>query len=601
MSEDTHTPPWKGEETIMIAFDLGTTQSAVSYSHLQTGRKPAIKLVTRWPGQVDIQGDSKIPTIIAYQGNEAKFFGEEALEYKDNPEYKIASWFKLQFHPASMKTSDSRPLSAPPLPVDATTAYTDFMRYAFENTRKFFIEREIDGDNTWNRLRARVIFVFAIPNAWDMTPQSYLRTAAIRARLVEEKSADHRIHFVTEGEASVHFILRHINSQSWLQPASLFVVTDAGGSTVDSTLYKCKSVEPDLILEEVTASECIQAGGIYVDDEARDLFVRKLKGSRYYTEDYVKDLVDAFEQRSKRVFDGSQKGQIKFGGRGDNDPKFNILQGILTVSKDNMTSIFDDVIKRIVMSCSKLLKGRKVEHLILVGGLGESPYLRKKLGDKLMKYHKTKVVVVNEPKKAAAEGAAIWFTHQLVESRVARTTFGVRRSLIYDETNPEHRKRESQKYIGANGCPLLPHSFQKLVKKGDVITEDFQTKLSAYRSYKDKPKLLGKFHDEIYTWESEEEGGWVKDLDGALYPQVYSRCLVMADLSGLVSSLSIRQGMNGHQYWHVDFDIVVTYNGTQLRAKIQWKEDDSTKTGPAALVADFSDQTLRHEYPQVEQ
>jgi hypothetical protein len=158
-----------------------------------------------------------------------------------------------------MKTSDSRPLNIPPLPVEATKAYTDFMRYTFGHTRSFFIEREIDGESTWNRLRSKVILVFAIPNAWDMAPQSFLRRAAVQAGLVDEQGAESRVHFVTEGEASVHFVLRHVDNHTWLQPGSLFIVTDAGGSTVDSTLYQCKSVEPDLILEEVTASECIQA------------------------------------------------------------------------------------------------------------------------------------------------------------------------------------------------------------------------------------------------------------------------------------------------------------------------------------------------------
>jgi hypothetical protein len=76
----------------------------------------------------------------------------------------------------------------------------------------------------------------------------------------------------------------------------------------------------------------------------------------------------------------------------------------------------------------------------------------------------------------------------------------------------------------------------------------------------------------------------------------------------LASSLKIREGTNGHQYWHVDFDIVATYNGTQLKARIQWIEEvmlrirggnrkltrvdriqDSTKSGPASVVAELSD------------
>lgn len=67
-----------------------------------------------------------------------------------------------------------------------------------------------------------------------------------------------RLEFVTEGEASVHYALAHTQSQAWLTKDTLFAVTDAGGSTVDSTLYECKKTSPELVLEEVCASECVQ-------------------------------------------------------------------------------------------------------------------------------------------------------------------------------------------------------------------------------------------------------------------------------------------------------------------------------------------------------
>lgn len=75
---------------------------------------------------------------------------------------------------------------------------------------------------------------------------------------MRRQDADSLLEYVTEGEASVHYALAHSQSATWLRKGVMFAVTDAGGSTVDSTLYECKEITPKLILEEVCSSECVQ-------------------------------------------------------------------------------------------------------------------------------------------------------------------------------------------------------------------------------------------------------------------------------------------------------------------------------------------------------
>lgn len=158
-----------------------------------------------------------------------------------------------------MQNAESKAMEIPDLP-DGTTLpsiYTDFLRYLFQCTQKFFEDTTPNGAGIWERLQDKII-ILAIPNGWDATQQGFLRHVAIKAGLVAEDKADLLLEFVTEGEASVHFALDHTQSHTWLTPGTIFAVTDAGGSTVDSTLYKCKEVTPKLVLEEVCASECVQ-------------------------------------------------------------------------------------------------------------------------------------------------------------------------------------------------------------------------------------------------------------------------------------------------------------------------------------------------------
>ena len=94
----------------------------------------------------------------------------------------------------------------------------------------------------------------------------------------------------------------------------MFAVVDAGGSTVDSTLYECKETTPKLVLEEVCASECVQAGSVFVDRAAQLMLEAKLQGSKFSDDVCIRGILGEFERKTKRKFDGTQASSIiKFG------------------------------------------------------------------------------------------------------------------------------------------------------------------------------------------------------------------------------------------------------------------------------------------------
>jgi hypothetical protein len=172
---------------------------------------------------------------------------------------------KVTDQPPAYGTDDLPWMEIPALPhnITLTRVYTDLMKYLFQGARTFFQDATPGGARIWKRLEDRIVIVLCTPNAWDVSQQSFLRDAAVKAGLVGKSEAEELIEFVTEGEASVHYALKHTNGDIWLQEGSIFAVTDAGGSTIDSTLYECKSTRPRLVLEEVSGSECIQVVTIY--------------------------------------------------------------------------------------------------------------------------------------------------------------------------------------------------------------------------------------------------------------------------------------------------------------------------------------------------
>lgn len=160
----------------------------------------------------------------------------------------------------------------PKLPpgISIERAYTDMMRYLMGNTQKYFESTTPNGAETWARVRDEMIIIFATPNGWDLHQHGILRGAAVKAGIATQENAERLVRFMTEAEAAVHYALMHY-SAAWLQDNTIFAVVDAGGSTVDTTVYQCTLTSP-LRLQEVSASQCIQVRCTF----------RRLYSSRYH-------------------------------------------------------------------------------------------------------------------------------------------------------------------------------------------------------------------------------------------------------------------------------------------------------------------------------
>jgi hypothetical protein len=162
-------------------------------------------------------------------------------------------------HPAhALLSNTSQGFDIPPLPtgISIERVYADLMEYLMKHTRQFFIETTADGAEIWERVRDTIVIVLATPNGWYIREQDTLRKAAIMASLVTEENAGQLLQFVTESEASVHYALAQDPCQ-WLKRRTVFAVIDCGGSTVDTTIYRCVLTSP-LSLTETCPSVCAQ-------------------------------------------------------------------------------------------------------------------------------------------------------------------------------------------------------------------------------------------------------------------------------------------------------------------------------------------------------
>lgn len=92
--------PYTGDKrALVIAFDVGTTFSGVSYAFLEPGEVPKIHGVTRYPGQEHVTGNTKIPSLLYYDrsGNVVAAGAEaEGAQIADQAEDE--GWTKVELY-----------------------------------------------------------------------------------------------------------------------------------------------------------------------------------------------------------------------------------------------------------------------------------------------------------------------------------------------------------------------------------------------------------------------------------------------------------------------------------------------------------------------
>ncbi|KAJ2917691.1 hypothetical protein MD484_g2693, partial [Candolleomyces efflorescens] len=308
---------------LVLAFDIGTTFSGVSYSILDPGEVPEIKGVTRFPAHEHVRGESKIPTVVYYdQAGNVRAVGAEAVQEGVVSDVALEEgWVKCEWCVAFKfiltitVTSESNRITnnIPPLPPGKTITQVlaDFLLYLYKCTQTYIQSAHPNGRDLWSLASSsdNIDYVLSHPNGWEGYQQTQLRDALVLAGLVPADGLS-RVSFVTEDY---------------------------------------------------------------------------LKDSEYH--DDIDHIVRCFDQSTKVRFGSDKQPQyVKFGGTRDNDASCNIRFGQLKLEGSDVASFFEPSISCIVNSVREQVKSdkqRSIKHVILVGGFSSSDWLLGKVDEAL--------------------------------------------------------------------------------------------------------------------------------------------------------------------------------------------------------------------------
>ena len=100
----------------------------------------------------------------------------------------------------------------PPLPPNKTIVqvFADFLSYLLKSASCYIQDTQVNGPHLWSTVKNDIHYVLSHPNGWEGKEQNQLRRAAVLAGLIPDTLTGHsRVEFVTEGEASLHFVIQN--------------------------------------------------------------------------------------------------------------------------------------------------------------------------------------------------------------------------------------------------------------------------------------------------------------------------------------------------------------------------------------------------------
>lgn len=589
-------PAFQGSSRkLVLAFDIGTTFSGISFSILDPGQIPEVKGVTRFPAQEHVSGSSKIPTILYYdQAGEVRAVGAEAMhegifeEAEDGGWMKV-EWFKLHLRPNSQSTLDiSKQL--PPLPPDKTIVqvFADFLRYLFQCAESYIQQTHANGHVLWASVEHDIDYVLSHPNGWEGFQQAQMRKAAVLAGLIPDDATGHsRISFVTEGEASLHFSIENGLPPDVMKTGEGVIIVDGGGGTIDVSAYGRVPNSIEDAFEEIAPPQCHLQGSIFVSLQASEFLSNYLSDSAF--RDDLDTIVQEFDKTTKLRFRNKTEPQfIKFGSTRDNEPESNIKYGQLKLSGSEVAAFFEPSVTCILKAVKEQhrLAHQPVKHVVLVGGFSSNDWLCSQIKAGLEIFGYKVVRPDNHLNKAVADGAISFYLDHCVQTRVSRYTYGHFCSTTYNPYDPEHVKREGNTYISLGGKKRVTDSFSIILPKNVQVSETKEF----YRSYhisSDSAEEMCYISTTVWVYRGEIETPRWQDEDKDMYDRL---CRIEVDLPHLKNQARDfeKHGPDG-KYYELSYRIILLFGLTELKAQVSWKERGVEKRSPAKILYNGED------------
>ena len=257
----------------------------------------------------------------------------------------------------------------------------------------------------------------------------------------------------------------------------------------------CEPDEKFLSNEVLSSTGGCEWGSKYVDSNFEN-FLKEFLGEKLFAV-YQKnasmkiDILDAFELLKKKFNPENVKhSRLQLSYLGENltpdilktlvnnynllHPDVKVIQrgsSGIDLSNELMISFFETLVNKIINKVKELLEETKQKagyypkFIFLVGGFGESPYLRQKI-KKEFESNELIVLIPKRPLVSVVRGACMFGLNPFsITSRIAKKTYGISTLGIFDE-----KKHPSNKKVMIDGEAFCENIFDAFVLKDESVS-----------------------------------------------------------------------------------------------------------------------------------
>lgn len=207
------------------------------------------------------------------------------------------------------------------------------------------------------------------------------------------------LHIISEPEAAAIYSLDAMDPHG-LEVGDTFVVCDAGGGTVDLITYTVSALEPILKLSEASIGSGLLCGSSFLNRRFEQFLRAKLGSEPGWDNDVLEEAMKRFENGVKRQFCGTfgERFLIPVPGLADN-AALGIKRNKMTLPGTEVRLIFEPVLNEVTKLVMDQLKSSKkhVKAVLLVGGFGQSAYLRDSIRKEVKSAFNAKTEVMQPP------------------------------------------------------------------------------------------------------------------------------------------------------------------------------------------------------------
>ncbi|KAI8341202.1 hypothetical protein BC941DRAFT_493144 [Chlamydoabsidia padenii] len=458
------------EYSVIISIDFGTTFSGCSYALKESQE---ICDIVKWPKYTGFYG--KVPTLLYYKTTTKRLMdwgnGARLLSFKPKQEGDLIHNFKMWLAEENTTNKDT-----------IIKTISDYLAKIHQHVLDE-LEKRLDPQYTPDQF----CYCLTVPAIWSDHAKAMMREAVIKAGIVEPDDPLDRLTLISEPEAAALYCERKCDMSN-LKHDDKFMIIDAGGGTVDLIVYEIYQPSPDMPrkLKELTSGYGGVCGSSDIDKNMRNLLLSKFgPGGAAMPTCTLEMIMETFIEYIKPVFLGSDDDQLldipasalSYLPKGLLNEDYQL---VLTAAE-----LVEQVFGPVFTSVSTLIKDQlqqaniQVNTAFLVGGFGSSTYLYQTIKDAFQDQIEH-FVAPPHAELAIVRGAVYHcLTPDVVTSKVARRTYGVRTRLPFEHgLDPEESA-----VVTSDGIKRCSTRFDVILRKGQRVKVDSKLRRSFWVTY----------------------------------------------------------------------------------------------------------------------